>query len=72
MARRLLWRWSGLGYRYDLMMIMADAAECLPSDHPATERARLEALEIARDLGAVVVEKRLESGAAPSSAAASG
>jgi class 3 adenylate cyclase/tetratricopeptide (TPR) repeat protein len=62
----------GLGYRYDLMMIMADAAECLPSDHPATERARLEALEIARDLGAVVVEKRLESGAAPSSAAASG
>jgi tetratricopeptide (TPR) repeat protein len=58
-----------LGFRYDLMMIMADAAESLPADDPGAERARLEALEIARDLGAVVVIKRLESSAAASAAA---
>jgi hypothetical protein len=58
-----------LGFRYDLMMIIADAAESLPADDPGAERARLEALEIARDLGAVVVIKRLESSAAASAAA---
>jgi class 3 adenylate cyclase/predicted ATPase len=54
-----------LGYRFDLMLVLADAAELLP----AGEAARAEALEIARELEAVVVIRRLEASASGSAGA---
>ena len=58
-----------IGFRFDLMLALADAAEVLPADAGWAAEARAEALEIARDLGAVPVIERLESSAVPSAAA---
>ncbi len=58
-----------IGYRFDLMLALADAAEVLPADAGWTAEARAEALEIARELGAVPVIERLESSSVPSAAA---
>ena len=58
-----------IGFRFDLMLALADAAEALPADAGWAAEARTEALEIARELGAVPVIERLESSAVPSAAA---
>jgi hypothetical protein len=58
-----------IGYRFDLMLALADAAEVLPADAGWALEARAEALEIARELGAVPVIERLESSSVPSAAA---
>jgi tetratricopeptide (TPR) repeat protein len=58
-----------IGFRFDLMLALADAAEVLPADAGWAAEARAEALEIARELGAVPVIERLESSAVPSAAA---
>jgi hypothetical protein len=58
-----------IGYRFDLMLALADATEVLPADAGWTAEARAEALEIARELGAVPVIERLESSSVPSAAA---
>ena len=51
------------------MLALADAAEALPADAGWAAEARTEALEIARELGAVPVIERLESSAVQSAAA---
>jgi len=58
-----------IGYRFDLMLALADAAEVLPADARWAAEARTEAAEIARELGAAPVIERLESSAVPSAAA---
>jgi tetratricopeptide (TPR) repeat protein len=58
-----------IGYRFDLMLALADAAEVLPADAGRAAEARTEALEIARELGATPIIERLESPAVPSAAA---
>jgi hypothetical protein len=58
-----------IGFRFDLMLALADATEVLPADAGWAPEARAEALEIARELGAVPVIGRLESSAVPSAAA---
>jgi tetratricopeptide (TPR) repeat protein len=58
-----------IGFRFDVMLALADAAEVLPADAEWAAEARAEALEIARELGAVSVIERLESSAVPSAAA---
>jgi len=58
-----------IGFRFDLMLALADAAEALPADAGWAAEARAEALEIARELGAVPVIERLESSSVPSAAA---
>jgi tetratricopeptide (TPR) repeat protein len=58
-----------IGYRFDLMLALADAAEVLPADAGWAAEARAEAVEIARELGAVPVIERLEPSAVPSAAA---
>jgi hypothetical protein len=54
-----------IGYRFDLMLALADATEVLPADAGWAA----EALEIARELGVVPVIERLESSDVPSAAA---
>jgi len=58
-----------IGFRFDLMLALADAAEALPADAGWAAEARTEALEIARELGALPIIERLESSAVPSAAA---
>jgi hypothetical protein len=58
-----------IGFRFDLMLALADAAEVLPADAGWAAEARAEALEIARELGVVPVIERLESPSVPSAAA---
>jgi tetratricopeptide (TPR) repeat protein len=48
------------GLRFDLMRTLADAAEILPQADPWSATARAEALELAGELGAVVITERLE------------
>jgi tetratricopeptide (TPR) repeat protein len=58
-----------IGYRFDLMLALADAADVAPADAGWAAEARAEALEIARQLGAEPIIERLESSAVPSAAA---
>jgi tetratricopeptide (TPR) repeat protein len=58
-----------IGYRFDLMLTLADAAEVTPADAGWAAEARAEAVEIARELGAVSIIERLESTDVPSAAA---
>jgi tetratricopeptide (TPR) repeat protein len=58
-----------IGFRFDLMLALADATEVLPADAGWVAEARAEALEIARELGAAPVIERLESPTVPSAAA---
>ena len=58
-----------IGFRFDLMLALADATEVLPADAGWAAEARAEALEIARELGAAPVIERLESSDVPSAAA---
>jgi tetratricopeptide (TPR) repeat protein len=58
-----------IGYRFDLMLTLADAAEVTPADAGWAAEARAEAVEIARELGAVSIIERLESADVTSAAA---
>jgi hypothetical protein len=58
-----------IGYRFDLMLALADVAEVTSADAGWAAEARAEAAEIARELGAVSVIERLESPSVPSAAA---
>jgi hypothetical protein len=57
-----------IGYRFDLMLALADAAEVLPAVAGCAAEARAEAVEIARELGAASIIERLESTDVPSAA----
>ncbi|HEV8452388.1 MAG TPA: adenylate/guanylate cyclase domain-containing protein [Gaiellales bacterium] len=58
-----------IGYRFDLMLALADAPDVSPADTGWAAEARAEALEIARELGAAPIIERLEPSAVPSAAA---
>jgi hypothetical protein len=58
-----------IGYRFDLMLALADATEVSSTDAGWAAEARAEAVEIARELGAASIIERLESTDLPSAAA---
>jgi class 3 adenylate cyclase/tetratricopeptide (TPR) repeat protein len=59
--------------RFQLMLVLADAAELLASSHPQeAELARAEALDLAAEMGAAVVTEQLQASNATAPAAAEG